>query len=217
MKTAPSYDLVVLVPDKNTEAALTGILGRPAALRIRPIQVRIFTHPERDPGCFHRSHDFLRPMVLTYRHALVVFDRVGSGRESEAREILERRVEENLARSGWGDRGAAVVIDPELEAWVWSPSPHVAACLGWPSDVFSLKNWLTHSGLWPEGNSKPPDPKRAVETILYYVKKPRSSALYAKLAQTISFQRCTNPAFLKLQTTLQEWFPPVINNSTANL
>jgi hypothetical protein len=208
MKDAPAFDLVVLVPDRNTEAALSGILARPDALGIRPVTSHIFTHPERDPGCYHRSHDYLRPMLRCYRHALVVFDRAGSGRESEAREILERRVEEKLARSGWGDRAAAVVVDPELEAWVWSPSPRVAACLGWPAGLASLVNWLTFRGLWPEGSNKPPQPKQAVEAVLYHVKKPRSSALYARMARTVSLQRCADPAFLKLKDTLQKWFPP---------
>jgi hypothetical protein len=199
-------DLVILVPDKNTEFAVRGILSRPQALGIRPVSIRIFTHVERDPGCYNRSHDFLRPMINTYRHALVVFDRAGCGQDVLPREEIEETVGINLAISGWEDRAAVVVIAPELEAWVWSNSPQVASCLGWTSDLSDLKRWLTEHGWWPSSSLKPPDPKLAVEQVLREVKKPRSSAIYEQLGRRVSFQRCTDPAFLKFRHIMREWF-----------
>lgn len=75
-------DLVILVPDRNIEAAVKGVLSQPQALGIREISSSVFTHIERDPGCFKRSHDFLRPMTNIYKHPLVIFDKVGCGQES---------------------------------------------------------------------------------------------------------------------------------------
>ncbi len=41
-----------------------------------------------------------------------------------------------------------------------------------------------------------------------FLRKPRSSAIYRALAESVSFRRCIDPAFQKLVTTLQTWFPP---------
>lgn len=206
--TGISYqkDLVVLVPDRNTEFAVRGILARPQALGVRKVSSDIFVHVGRDSGCFLGSHDFLRPMCQNFRHALVIFDRVGCGQEDHPREEIEETVGLKLAVSGWEDRAAVVVIDPELEAWVWSESPQVASCLGWTSDLPNLRRWLTEHGWWPSSSLKPPDPKLAVEQVLREVRKPRSSAIYEQLARRVGFQRCTDPAFLKFRHIMREWF-----------
>ncbi len=132
MTPAGSRDLIVLVADKNTEFSIRGLLSkRSSALRIRPLVFDIFVHPQRDPGCLRLAHDFLRPHSSRYGHALVVLDRDGCGQEHrKKRTELEQQIEERLAQSGWSTgRAAAVVIEPELEAWVWSQSPHVEAGL----------------------------------------------------------------------------------------
>jgi len=51
-----------------------------------------------------------------------------------------------------------------------------------------------------------------MEAALRVVRKPRSSVLYQRLAQKISFGRCTDEAFHKFKTTLQNWFSPVGRN-----
>lgn len=129
-----SKDLALLVADKNMEGALRGLLSRPKSLGLREIAFDLYVHPERDHGCLLRSHHFLRPFSHQYAHALVLLDRDGCGQESVDRATLERQVEDHLAASGWADRAAAIVIDPELEIWVWSDSPHIATALGWASD-----------------------------------------------------------------------------------
>lgn len=113
-------DLVVLVADKNAEAALNGVLGRSEALAIPRITWGIFVHPERDPGCFLRSHTFLSAQRSRFVHALVLFDRQGCGRKDLGQTELEREVEARPLSSGWAQRAAAVCLDPELECWVAS-------------------------------------------------------------------------------------------------
>lgn len=146
MNGAPRKDLVALVADKNMEFALKGLLMQHRALGIRPLQTDVYVHPERDPGCFLRGHDFLHPFFNRYAHALLILDRQGSGRESSCREDLESEAEKRLSQSGWNDRAAAVVLDPELEIWVWSDSPHVGRVLGWPKGRPSLRTWLREQG-----------------------------------------------------------------------
>ncbi|MCK4659830.1 MAG: hypothetical protein KAV82_09950 [Phycisphaerae bacterium] len=205
-------DLVLLVPDKNMEATVRGLLSRRQALALRQFRFEVYVHVERDPGCFHRGHDFLRPMAGRCAHGLILFDRVGSGQEQETRESLEKLVTMRLASSGWGDRGRTIVLDPELEVWVWSDSPHVDRCLGWEGRCPNLRTWLRTEEMWLKGRSKPEDPKAAVERVLRRVRKPRSSALYEGLAKSVSLKGCTDPAFLKFRQLLAEWFPEAIDS-----
>lgn len=132
-------DLIALVADKSIECTLRGLLSRPEALRIRSILCDVFVHPERDPACLRKAAPFLRPYTEAYRHALVIFDRDGCGGGERLRVQLEAEVERLLAKAGWGDRAAAVVIDPELENWVWSDSPQVDRVLGWAEDLRGVR------------------------------------------------------------------------------
>ena len=210
--SAYESDLVVLVPCKDMKAAVCGLLSRPQALNLRPLRSDVFVHPERDPGCFRRGHDFLRPMAGRYAHGLVMFDRDGCGQERKSPESLEQLVTTRLASSGWHDRAAAIVLDPELEVWVWSDSPEVDRCLGWQGRQPNLRTWLQQDeDVWLEGAAKPKDPKEAVERALYHVRKPRSSAIYEQLAEAVSLRRCTDPAFSKFRQLLAEWFPEQSN------
>jgi hypothetical protein len=201
----PESDLVILVPDKNLESTISGLLSRTQSLQILPLRFKTHIHIERDPGCCHRGHDFLRAMVGRYKHGLILFDRHGCGQDELSREALEKAVEDRLNSSGWENRARCIVIDPELEIWVWADSPHVANSLGW-SDRQSLRDWLNQQDLWPSGAIKPPDPKLAVERALREVRKPRSSSIYEGLARSVGLQRCTDSAFLKLREILQTWF-----------
>jgi hypothetical protein len=202
-------DLVVLVADKNMEAAVQGLLGRCSALHIRSVRWKIFVHPGRDPGCLKRGHEFLRPMSKDYAHALIVFDKAGCGQENRSTNALESIVNGHLSRSGWESRAGAVVINPELEAWVWADSEEVVRCLGWGASAQELRNWVAGRGFWPDHSAKPTDPKKALElTLRKLLKRPRSSSIYRQLAQTVSFQQCMDPAFLRFKTLLQSWFSP---------
>lgn len=198
-------DLVILVADKNMEFAVKGILSRPQALSIRQISFELFVHPHNDPGCLNDGHHFLRTSLNKSAHALVLFDREGCGREHLTRQQLEQQTEANLFRSGW-QQAAAIVLDPELEVWVWSDSPHTAEILGWKNKQPPLNRWLKNQGFLNEGQIKPPRPKESMEAALRQVRKPRSSVLYRRLAENVSFGRCTDEAFNKLKMTLQNWF-----------
>lgn len=198
-------DMVVLVPDKNLEAAIAGLLSRPQALGIRQMKFKIYVHACRDSGCFLDSQNFLRPWTDLYAHALVLFDRFGCGQEAQSRESLEQIVERRLFDAGWDDRAAVIVLDPELEIWVWSSSPHVDRCLGWEGKQPKLRTWLSSQGFWPENTPKPSDPKKAIEQALRKVQKPRSSSLYEQLAKSVSLQGCTDQAFAKFKEVLKAW------------
>jgi len=203
----PSKDLVILVADRNIEYVMKGLLSRPKALMMREITYDIFGHPEHDAGCLLHGCDFLRPFVNRYSHALIILDHEGCGQEQKRRTELENNIENQLANSGWHNRAVAIVIEPELENWVWSDSPHVDSVLGWEGRQPDLKSWLNIQGFLNEGQNKPVHPKEAMEMALKNVKKARSSALFLQLAQKVSVDRCTDPSFVKLKTVLAAWFP----------
>lgn len=200
-------DLVVLVADRNIEYAIKGLLERPRALRIRSVGFNIYKHPENDPGCRSHGVDFLRPFANQYHHALLVFDKAGCGREAMSRSDIENRLEIDLSAAGWGSRAATVVIDPEVENWVWSDSPHVDSVLGWEGKQPPLRSWLLTQGFLSGGGSKPSQPKEAMDAALRQAQIPHSSSLFLQIAKRVSFERCDDPAFLKLKTTLTAWFP----------
>ncbi|HUW62639.1 MAG TPA: hypothetical protein VMZ06_16650 [Candidatus Bathyarchaeia archaeon] len=202
-------DLVVLVADGTMKNALMGILNRPESIGIRTITFQIYPHHRHDPGCLLESHDFLSRLAGQFRHALVVFDKEGCGRESCSRGGLEAEVSLRLSESGWGERAQALVIDPELEAWVWSDSPHVESVLGWQGQNCSLSSWLKDRGYLEHESVKPQKPKEAMKEVLRLVKKPFSSAIHRELAEKVSLERCQDAAFQRLKTLLRQWFPPL--------
>ncbi len=198
-------DLVILVPDKNVQFGIDGLLSRYESLNIKRISYEIFVHPYRDPGVYHYAVDFLRPYSSQYSYALVFLDREGSGQEGSVDEI-SKKIKKDIEKSGWQNRVEVIVFDPELEIWVWAESPHTAEALGWNSYP-ELKAWLIQQGLWKQDTSKPERPKEAVEMSLKEKRLPRSSSIYLEIAQKVTLSKCQDQAFKKFRDILQEWFP----------
>ena len=135
-----------------------------------------------------------------------MFDYEGCGTVDISAGLLEKQIEDDLARAGWPDRSAVIIIDPELEMWVWSDSPHVDEELGWRTKTPNLRLWMEAKGFWPTGQAKPRRAKEALEAALHEVRKPRSSAIYQSLAEKVSLARCEDRAFRKFKDTLLKWF-----------
>ena len=116
---------------------MKGLLVRTDSIDIAPMDFEIRRHVNRDSGCRTNAANFLRPYLRAYHYALVIFDRHGCGSRG-TREEIQEEVEIDLTRNGWEGRSKAIVIDPELEVWVWSRSPIVAEVLGWDTDFEAL-------------------------------------------------------------------------------
>ena len=201
-------DLIVLASDGQMEAGLRSLLkNRAKALGVRPISFDTRAHGEHDPGCWKRGDTFLQSFAKQYAHGLVVFDHEGSGQERVPIPELERLLGARLAERGWGDRAAVVVIEPELEAWVWTDSPKLEHVLGWRDHQPRLRSWLGSRGLWNAGDIKPSDPKNALEAALAEVQRPRSASIYDAIGSSVGLASCVDPAFIRLKTVLQSWFP----------
>lgn len=203
-------DLVVLVADNQAKAAVGTLLSkRRPALGICDIQFDILVHPKRDPGCFQTSQDLLRSQIGRYHHCMVVFDHEGCGLDHRLSpgEVADD-VQMRLSANGWSDwNSCVVVIAPELEAWVWSGSIHVAKIVAGFDTVDQLVTLLRDAGFLPPSGSKPARPKEAMEYALRTAGKPHSASVFGALAESVSLTGCVDPAFSKFGTHLRSWFP----------
>ena len=107
-----------------------------------------------------------------------------------------------------GERARAVVLVPELEAWVWGTSPHVAEVAGWTNRNYELRRWLREEGWLENGEVKPNLPSKAFRAALRAANTKRSSSLYLKIARRVSLTRCKDEAFREFKEILRNWFPP---------
>ena len=197
-------DLVLLAADKNMEYLCKAGLRRPEALGIRPIRIEFRVHPARDGGVRTDSPRMLSLEQFRFRHALMVLDHEGSGTRYEAKD-LERQLDEQLQRY-WGDRAKAIVIEPELEAWVWASDNALRQILRWQSER-PVRGWLREQGFTVDELGKLERPKEALAALVQAVRQPRSAALYSRIGERISLENCVDPAFNRLKQHLQKWFP----------
>jgi len=202
-------DLFLLFADLDAENGVTSLLrNRPFDLGIREISFDYKRHAMRDSGCFRQADTFLRSFLRTHSHAIVIFDHHGCGVEGRRTSTwIEDDVEGRLARNGWERQHVAcVVLEPELEAWVWSHSTAVAKAFGFDNDYSRLERFLEQQGVWVPGKVKPKDPKAAVQLCLQRIRRPHSACLYSTLASSVPLEGCEDRAFAKLVTMLQSWF-----------
>lgn len=202
-------ELLCLTADKNIAAALEALLGqRQPALGIRKFSYEIIVHPRRDPGCYYEGAAMLRGFLTAPEaKGLLVFDFAWEGNPHANARETEDFVTSQLEKMHLHDRTAVIVLEPEIETWVWTDSPHVAGELGW-NNLGQLRSWLESQDLWTPGQSKPHDPKKALEAALKEKRIPRSSSIYRHLATKVSLAKCQDQAFARLRQVLQRWFPP---------
>lgn len=180
-------DLVCLVADNSMQAAVSELLDRPHALGIRSITKEIPVHQERDSGCCYDPMKVLRAYRGSAKHALIILDHDWDGVPETTGAALESFIEERLERDGIEGWAVPVVIDPELEAWVFSDSPHVDKVLGWTNRNPTLREALEQQKLWGPKDSKPADPKAALEWVLKTAgRRPISSAYFRNLARRVA-------------------------------
>jgi hypothetical protein len=206
-------DCVFLLADKNIRASFEGFFSRHGfhnslgcdQINIDPSQDLIVAAGDNDPGIYTRAHELLRPFLTTHRRAVVVLDAEWEG--SPGAVSIRSHIESMLQVNGWeADRCVVIVIDPELENWIWQRSIHVARQIGFDS----TDEMYTDTDLrlaWPDEQYKPTNPKEALEAILRKKRIPRSSAIYRNITAQVSVSDCRDNAFIQLIEKLREWFP----------
>jgi hypothetical protein len=206
-------DCIFLLADKNMQAAFEGFLTRPGfhqslacgQFDFDPRQDIAVAAGDNDPGLYTRGHELLRPFQATHRRGIVVLDAEWDG--SPGKDLIIEHLSERIRSTGWPDQlFNVIVIDPELENWIWQQNDHVARGLG-----FSNSNELTSDPdllkAWPAGQLKPSSPKEILEMLLRKRRIPRSSAIYKQITSHVSVKHCQDSTFHMLVDSLRTWFP----------
>lgn len=201
-------DLIVSAADSYIEKIVEALFPRLfISAQTRNFNFDIIKNPGHDPGSYNDSHELLRAFTKQFQFALVIFDYEGSGIETtKSRAEAEADVEHLLSISGWHNRCSVIVIDPEIENWIWQNNPHVETAIGWEQSE-SLYSWAMKEGKIAKGDAKPFRPKESFHDALRINHTSKSASIYKKIASTVSYKNCSDPAFLKMISKLREWFP----------
>jgi hypothetical protein len=201
-------DLIIVAADRAAQVMLIELLNRlPPALGLREFSWQVLVHENRDPGCYTKGVDKLDLSAKDFEHCILIFDHEGCGAEHKSPTEIQSELEQKLTNGLWPNRNAVIVIDPELENWVWTNSIHTSAAMGWGSDRDGLKSWLIAKDWLGPNDEKPKRPKEAMEAShKFKVKAPITSDTFATIAAKASFKSCTSPSFLKFKSTITTWF-----------
>jgi hypothetical protein len=214
-------DIVWLIADLECEATIRGFLERPnfhLSLGCNPFRFsveedRVRDTLRKDPGVWKYGHELLSSKLTTHRYAVIILDNAWDGSPGPAE--IEADISRKMVGSRWKEnRFEVIVIDPELEAWIWQDNPLVEQAIGHvrpPSlrqKLATTTYKVTGQVLWPPNKPKPPDPKAAVETVRSMYRLGPASPVFKEITSRVSVNKCQDPAFQKLRAALQRWFPP---------
>jgi len=159
-----------------------------------------------DGGIHRRAHELLRRYIRSHQNAVVILDQKFGGRLSAA--VVRGEILGNLLRNGWSAECVeVVVIDPELEVWLWQRrNPHIARAFRYNGAV-SLEEFLAAEGFRPSAAVKPAKPKEAASLLLRRYHAGVPMVVYTRVVKNISISGCQDPAFSRLVSALRRWFP----------
>lgn len=161
-----------------------------------------------DGGIWKHAHTNLIPFKDRYQHAIIVLD--ADFDPHPGAPSLRADIAGNMINAGWSaDSFCVVVIDPELEAWLWAPNLNVAKAFG-HGDFEEMKARLAGEGLWDEGEPKPNDLKRARDRAARLGGMRTGGPIFRGVFGGISKRACdlcVEEGFISMRTALQAWFP----------
>src|SRR5438309_1338713 len=120
-------DCVFFTADSTMKQALLGFLTRndcfahynlgTAPFAFDPNE-DLFSSATMDPGTYTTGEKLLTPFQKLHRHAILMLDADWDG--SPGAETIRTDLTERILASGWSaDAFKVIVIEPELEAWIW--------------------------------------------------------------------------------------------------
>ena len=234
--------LLLFVADSECAGTLRGFFERPkfhTSLGCGPIEVDgvvfnpeqdIRVHPGHDPGMWTDPHTVLQAEHKNFQHAFIILDAAWDG-APPAEQIVSDIEGLVQARASWErSRFEVILIQPELEAWIWQRNPHVAEAFEFTGCDAELWTFLASQALrldkerkkhrfvpanplaqlppaWPTNQAKPENPKGLVEALAHLCQSGPTSGIFNEISSTISVRGCKDLAFLRLRDTLRRWFP----------
>lgn len=201
-------DLLLVTADQDAEFTVKALLKRHLKqFGIGDFTWEVIRNIGRDSGCRTDSVELLRDQIKRYRYTIVLFDFEGCEPPNNAsKEAVAAKVEQDLSRNGWQDRCRAILIDPELENWIWTRHDRMARSIGWKGKD-DLYTWLEGKGLIGANGVKPPRPKESFAAAIDVTNIELSASLFEEIAEGAPLGSCTDPAFKALVEQLAEWFP----------
>ena len=162
-----------------------------------------------DGGIWKHAGTNLRLFTDKYRFAVIVLD--ADFEPHPGADVLQEDIAKAMVEAGWDlERFAVIVIQPELEAWLWAPNLNVAKAFG-HADFDVLRGNLERERLWTAGDPKPHDLKRARDHAARLGGKKTGGPIFKGVFSEISKRacdRCVEPGFIALRAALRKWFPP---------
>ena len=235
--------LLILTADNECAATVRGFFEREyfhRALGCGPFRLGesafdpekdVLVHPGHDPGVWSNPQLVLFSERKAYDKALIILDAAWSGVPRPDRLVADI---EKLARNKgkWErERFEVILIQPELEAWIWQRNIHVAEAFDFSGPDADLWEQLALQSLaldkrtkkhyfvpadtasgqppaWATTERKPNNPKGVVEALSAYCRSGPPSVIFNEISSKVSVARCEDEAFRKLRDTLRRWFPP---------
>jgi len=208
---SPRVDLLAFVADADLLAVMEEVLARPAELGAGAFTFKVDRHTGRDPGMVKDGPELVRMRKAEAERCVLIWDHQGSGWEARHTASESRiRIIDKLERFTWKDCSDALVLEPELEEWLWRDPPSIARHLevepanfdAWV-DAFAGKQRLSAT------TAKTTCPKE----LLYHVFKsrwnrqprPGDYRAIAKLADLSGWGH--SASFSSLLGVLVRWFP----------
>ena len=119
---------------------------------------------------------------------------------------IERDLEARVA-AVWDPEDVVVIVpDPEIEALVLVARQSTRGRLR-ATAASGPTRCPAQAGHWADDHAKPPRPKEALEYLHRVHGTDLSPAVRRRAAEKVSVRGCQDPAFHRLRTTLQRWFP----------
>jgi hypothetical protein len=161
-----------------------------------------------DCGIWKHAHNNLLPFKDDYRYAVIVLD--ADFEPHLGAEKLREDITKNMLGAGWpADSFCVVVIDKELEAWLWAPNVNVARAFG-HSDFDQMREALAKKNLWNAGAPKPNDLKAARNLAAKLGGKKTGGPIFRGVFEGISRRACDlceEKGFIAMRQALRNWFP----------
>jgi len=205
-----SKDLLVVTADLDAQEVMKAILERCEALEIHPISFDVVRHLGRDPGLFVGAADYSKLMKEKYHKLIIMLDYHGSGC-SDGGGKCAATIQKQLDGVTWKSHSLAVIIEPELEEWLWHNEASIQKIFEL-SDA-QLKEFVATFCKKHDCDVRSVTREKPKELLDFICEKVKNRGHlrhkeFGQLASSASLKGWqTSASFRQIVAILQEWFP----------